>query len=909
MKHRQTSKRRGSALLITLGVLSMAMVMGMCFAFTARTSKQVSKINADQVKARLMAESGLARTIALMRDFLWDQGTDTDKVYISANEAAGPFNFTTRQITVGTDNYRTLRYAMSVYVDDETTLRNELKKSEVYFPWLGAFSSFATDSSKGYGFQPMNDADGKIIGRIGYIIVDDTDKLDVNQMLTHSNVGFNSPFVLDGENKFAPIYDVDGDLNEYLEGDDFPYNITSSATGHINNSADGDPIDTIRLGLSLREVWFTNRKNYFDHLEWRDADNEAKVPYMSYAYLRNVNGTDFLNNDYLKYTFFSGEDIEAYWDATNGVECQRFDLSGREWGGWDVAAAKKNELVDQLSGNTGERPAFFVSGNVAGAAQPDETGFGIKGITKQIAANMVDFCDNDNEATYKISETSTATSLMEVTQDSDVEYFGNEAVPYVNEVGLRFLVTQVDSPENASEPEPTLHTYTYKLNFLPYLELLNIYPDCGTGNYPAGKGKVYVEGTLQRVGGANAGPVNWPGGDAGKYEFEFEYGSDSGVRFVEPTMPAEASIDVGTKELKSVTSVKYVIQISRINVVTYDTSSDTKVYDFAFWNNTTPHGAFEMEANSAMALTGYWQGISFQASDPRLNHKSTSWNSYVSTEADASDELDGFTFAAKNTNLTFADANAEDALATLTFADADHTFSTAFIPNRPFKNIWELGCIHKGSAFETLDLLGVDKGLVDIVKIGPVQLRRDTFNPNAVNIGAYYELLKNIDITRGFWKDYQSTDSGYNGPDTDENTAAFITAESNFASTFKLMGTASYNRSDTADAFKALLPENCDNAGDANFLPKRQREALFGRTVGMFSTRFCRYTVLVTADALEEIEVDATQWGIIKDTVPNPLEYAGRYFSKLGTQRVLANVIHDTWHGTFTVVQVDYLPE
>ena len=64
---RTKSNERGSALLMTLGILSLVLLLGMAFAFTARSGRQLARINADNIQSRLVAESGLNATLANMR--------------------------------------------------------------------------------------------------------------------------------------------------------------------------------------------------------------------------------------------------------------------------------------------------------------------------------------------------------------------------------------------------------------------------------------------------------------------------------------------------------------------------------------------------------------------------------------------------------------------------------------------------------------------------------------------------------------------------------------------------------------------------------------------------------------------------------------------------------------------------
>ena len=88
MMNRQTKRKdkkneRGSALVLTLGILSLVLIMGMSFAFSSRTSRQVAKVNADQVKANLHGESGLDYALGVMQEGFWEEvsGDDVPVIY------------------------------------------------------------------------------------------------------------------------------------------------------------------------------------------------------------------------------------------------------------------------------------------------------------------------------------------------------------------------------------------------------------------------------------------------------------------------------------------------------------------------------------------------------------------------------------------------------------------------------------------------------------------------------------------------------------------------------------------------------------------------------------------------------------------------------------------------------------
>ena len=76
---KQRTEERGIALLLTLGVLSLLMIMTITFAFTSRIDLLASEVNADMVKARLLCESGLDRVTAMLR-YSFD-GSATGHVY------------------------------------------------------------------------------------------------------------------------------------------------------------------------------------------------------------------------------------------------------------------------------------------------------------------------------------------------------------------------------------------------------------------------------------------------------------------------------------------------------------------------------------------------------------------------------------------------------------------------------------------------------------------------------------------------------------------------------------------------------------------------------------------------------------------------------------------------------------
>ena len=320
MKNKQdNANQRGSALLLTLGVLSLALILAMAFAFSSRSSRLIAKVNADMIKAKLLAQSGLTRLMAAM---YYDTNA-TPGFYIARKTNNLPFTGTITDSGSGA----TVRFlsmgADTSAVGENNGLFDTLKKHCKYVDSLPAFTP------EPVGFQTITSG-GKIIGRIGFVVLEESGKIDLNQVLNLRTEAKNIPFVQAGARR---IYSGTDSFNAT---NDFYYNIPwdyKPATTQVTET------NTLRMGLHMQELRVA--PPYLSALPATSATTR-KAQWMSYEHLLNSiqyaapNKTTF-NDDILRYTFFSGEEPEAYWDqsaetATPGTgERQRFDITGYEW--------------------------------------------------------------------------------------------------------------------------------------------------------------------------------------------------------------------------------------------------------------------------------------------------------------------------------------------------------------------------------------------------------------------------------------------------------------------------------------------------------------------------------------------------------------------------------------------------
>jgi hypothetical protein len=897
MKNKESeNKQRGSALLLTLGILSLVLILAMSFAFTARTTRQVAKVNADQIKARLLAESALERVLAAMKHAYDEEDPITHKREPYPPEVTGA-------TAMKFSRYNDQGYIFSS--DGETPTTEEKKdfqelipyasndRNKIYF--LPSLANLPSNPSSAPTFQKigidLNDNDdiddpGEIIGRIGFLILEEANKLDVNQMLSLNE---KVPFVISGAERLAPFsvdYSAADFLYKILGNDD-----TTLPAG-TNNDYEGN---TVRLGLNMQELQLAHE--YFTLLV--PGFPGTKAQWFSYTHLWKTKWESASDAD--KYTFFSGEDVEAYWDETDEVERQRFDVTGYEWGGWGEAdtLAKKQRLVTELIG-ADKRSEF--SGGIPepdysqDSTAPATAGFGIPHLRdledtttnhgKQIAANMVDFCDDDSIATTEIGWETKTNALA---QNDAPSYFGNEKVPYINEFALSFIAN--NPTKDISDPTSPR---VYSLKFRSYFELANIFAEeipptsCSPLQY-----------TIQlsmSVACDNSGvPVSIPSINFSNLEIVSNIPAFS----TEYNFALSSERDIINSFEHSSETLSFTIALNKIVIVIHD--SNDNVYDLSYLipNGDTVTVRIEDISYGDTLSTATWEVY-----DPRFNHPADQWKmsdwQEEPLENVASVTLD------VNDNITEGMINPISMPEAAYDCDLESypctSYSTAFIPNRPFRSLWELGAIHRGEPFRTINLTAFsaaggsyadgDAAILDQVKIGPLKKTRGKFNANSSNPAAFVELLRGINITDKYGSACSYSTPGYNAPTTLDKTAS--TNRGVFASRIPTSG--------------LYVPEPAND---------REREALIGRTANLLTTRMDKYTVLVVGQALKLIDLPSehtvNEGDDVWKTLVNPVQLTESgttsWYSILATQRILAHIVRDAWKNEYKIVQMQLLED
>ena len=1062
---------RGSALLLVLGILSLVLIMGMSFVFTARTERQVAQANSSQMSAKLIAQSALNRIISDMGYYFRD---DDDKplTYPSVDlsvDAAGADDPITFGLQPAPDSGKGMQFCaisknlhIGTIDNEEQDHFNELlhlqtfdETNGVYYESLPQLTLIDKGSGKETFVHPITvtyeDASGKkctdVIGRYGYVILEEGSKIDVNSALSFSGKVPFAPVeaevynkleikdIVDNFSRIASPYDEATDT--YTDAtQDYVYYITGSDEKDVTNGSSVEGENTVRLGLSMEEIQL--EKKFWDKLP--DGSSKVKkAPWVSYAHLANALDKKDFSKESFNYTFFSGEDIEAFWDADAKKERSRFDLTGftafekepgttdanidysyrMEHNFWELTSSEQSNLqenvkkkIDQLTGASGsykraefwkdidegvvyydENKGFWyemsADGTITKQEDPVDKKYGgiplldkmkdddDKSVSDQVAANLIDYSDKDD-----IASTDFKIELGDDGAWAEPTYCGNERVPYINEIDLKVEMTR-DADITA-----TGDSYSFKMNVKAMAELVNIYCNGDeTGDCEAVPDDLHVQ--IRVIGEFTVMEVKYafqldPTGnnelrEIGRTSKTYPMGGDDGylsltsankipnfhlgyqvMELNGQAFPKGGQTDTDFPQpvylqTSGLDDVKYYFnyKISQIIAIVYkDTVKNDNLCDVAFFPKEAENYYELLEEDAYSATTATFTGpyiLTMQANDPRCNliakKSDTGWDEklwkimkYDATTGDVPENTLGDDEKGRD-NSNFKTA-VDDLKNKPTDKDWEHdvtfeesntrSFSTAFIRNAPMESLWELGAIHRGAPYQTINLKKFkdpnasadpvtpgasgkysegDAAILDYVKIGPLRFAKGRVNANTRNLGAIDLLLKDIEG--------ETYDGVLLTTASNDHVKYNLTIdEDDLVDSDKYP--VSYNRGVMANLLFDML--------DSDVKTDRDAEALIGKTAGLLTTRLDTYSVYIVAEALREMRdiPDDTTFDAIKDTLINPIkvkhylrkaddnyfdqdEVKTSYCSIAGVQRMLVQLVRDAWRNEIKVERVQYL--
>jgi hypothetical protein len=301
--------------------------------------------------------------------------------------------------------------------------------------------------------------------------------------------------------------------------------------------------------------------------------------------------------------------------------------------------------------------------------------------------------------------------------------------------------------------------------------------------------------------------------------------------------------------------------------------------------------------------------------DPRCNTRDAEWQT-IATSADGT----GITLGSANAFPVVAgvvtDAGTGAPLAT--YPDpATSTAVSKFIGNRPLISFWELGAIHRGEPWRTINLHSSDQLRANIGEysygdwplLNQVRLTSATTSRGGINVWdiptyVWKPLLQGLRLGTPF-----ENPAGYLAVGTElTDNAALVLAAAAIASNppVWLADDATYVRYQGRGAIVGY-----GRLSDGTLFGTQTTDALqeevIGKVVGLLNDRISYYTIIVCAKAVQDVG------GLPAGMTAAPgdwIQYeTGHYCRPVAEQKVMALVWRDVTGNQFRIASFQYLDE
>lgn len=719
-------RERGVALLFALGILSLLLVLGLAFVANSVISRKIAYNNSTRSQAKILAAGAINRVAGAVMLYQYQLG-DLRK---TNNGTAGIDDILVTDLStvVSHKSYKT-DTSDAIHINDNGSLKATIddQLADELPPYQrirfdkdsGSVIDTASDDdfySKKEGASPSDPLrkptwffvdngktgdDRRIIGRYAFRVLP-----------PRSNSRINLAKVLDVPSITAtdPLWKS---INEVPLADTplsfwtVPGTVTGSLAPSIDVFLQGwktkwtDTDDTRKNNVKWVKRWFDDGTwpGDLEVFKSAPADDASGNPLWRFYHRFNVNRSDWGG---------AAGSTSLHGTALNSpaavAQLMADPVEFRQRTG-QADSADNFEVTTKDADSPTDSGLRFL--NMIGVAS-DVGGFeNFTAFRKQIAANLIDYCDTDSIPTSNIAAADWVGNLTEAdTTNKWPKYTGNEKTPYINEFALMFNV----------EPEivnPNSSNMQIKLTLTPTVlaELIDIYEAKPSGAYKLflnlnnftvqvnimGKGNWTIPGTPATTGSFDKTEpktftFTFP---STPLEIDFPAGSwkTNGYALAGTALTAVSqSLDLGLASnpgITSVTDVTTSFQIASASFTIHGAAlqdSDGNGVDFARWDQTiATGGAIDLSApkmlfdkkttTSAGVFTLGDSGNSFgldpqdkklfiagmQAKDPRQNL-------FVSTDTTKNDwsDLSKINWVEyDSTNATGYTASGSDALLTM----------------------------------------------------------------------------------------------------------------------------------------------------------------------------------------------------------------------------------------------------
>lgn len=674
---RRTRSERGAALIFTLGMLGIITMLALIFASNAITERKVAAANCNASGAKMLARSALERVVA------------------AANAmAAGEADFSALQVDklyscIGADN-------------SSADWLWKLEKSG-YFQYPDSSTPGENSHPQWQLVQNPFSSDHEIIGRFAYVSVAGGTTIDPRAVADK-------------------VYQPDTDYTSGNRPGISTTELDLSAIPQVNDMGDCTGAASIKaddVKLSGKdEASTTSIIN-----GWIDLD--------TVIHDSNINATGDEANALRKFFYWRSAKLNETYTATEQTpdpgggdptetekQYHRFNLNKSE-ADWNVFANGTDVNFAKLSNSLEFQEGVTPSATDAGLPFFGDHASSVK--VKQTAANFVQY--NLPQNTVSLSDSSDWAV-------SAPSYNGLKRSAYINEVGIRLNATleilyeRLDNGTGAYDEK-----YTYNINVAPSIgvELIRIYETVPTHC------KLYLEGTCSFSVQVADGAATKVESDLSNFEIVpatdsigsngyttsdkfWTHGSTDGTAKLKAyalsnytvTNPTSASVKISDVQL----AVKRVYLADSTDGSTYVNSDYAKLPEDS--------GAASMQeiqmnapASEGTEIT-YWGGArGWEVEDPRQNLREEDWTELDKEELTQRTSADFDTIYKGSPGQINTKANANpsgrsdcdpETVTNPAWIDSSQHLSTAYIRHAPMESPWEMGFIHRGEKWKTLNL-------------------------------------------------------------------------------------------------------------------------------------------------------------------------------------------------------------
>ncbi|MDT8392156.1 MAG: hypothetical protein RRC34_16765 [Lentisphaeria bacterium] len=885
--HPAGADERGSALVLVLGVLALLLISATVFIFTANTEREAASVNADVTKARLIARGKMEAAAAI--------------IYAKAQNKMYPGGIDVMNAGRNGVGWDDIYFRPSIdNVLPKTVYSNGLNEAlhlNVGFDYTPATIESEFYSTISWHLLQYNPGDGvKIYGRGAYVFIDESGKLDINGALTDAEPYFDKNG--NGSWDAGEFYiDINGNGS---------YDATAVPEGDEANSTGSSPQFINLQQLFTRYTW-TGLLGGGDANAFRTRRQGTVNRWLSWRqmYAADYAGPLFVkppNNTYLlqaKDTIFPRSyDKEAY-SALDGTgarqDYSRFSFSRFDWdayspadtdgdGLYDLAGTVHRQIWDDTDTNYSASIPWLadmtatldVDGNGTPGEASDNTA-----LRNQVIANIIDYGDSDNIPTHDYAGAKT--------------YCGLEKVPYINEAALScsYVVDDLGDADATND--------TGVLTVYGYVEMINMYGDGLSFN----EEEIFLDVTATIDGVPTT------------------YNFSAPAKAV--AMPANSyhvvSMTPQTTNVPVPNATTCTVVIDSVNVVF---KNGTTVYDFSVVSNTST-ASFDLTDSTAAYASS-------ETYDPRSNTVPTMWawdGGGISGTAlgsgtgslgvfDSGTNTFTASLLANRNTFSYPDGSSPLGLTGYTTkgthydtemaTDPAAGISTAYIRNAPMQSLWELGAIHRGEPWRTINLLTYNENpatatyvngdaiLLDQCTIGWEKVAYGRLNMNSPLNRAWYPVLRTVNLGAG----YDYANAGAVISDANINTLT------NNIKTFTniLVNAVPYGQ-DSRGKIVAVTSLKNSTGGTQN--TNATREEIIGRIAGLLTARSNYFTILATGQSVKDL-------GAVPDAIPaadRPSSWselaAGKWVDVLAEAKVVAIVYRDAYTNEFKVEEIRYV--